>query len=163
MYVAHSRTIYLRRNNKIILMYILKAQIVNNVVTTAENLKTVDQVVMIEGPPTETMVDPTDATENIVVPTDASTFINIVQDDNIIKSKMDILIGQKRKNQNKKQEQVTKLTLASVADINDQEQIQEFKYSPNDPSKVIYLDNFAFIEQVDYRMRLVTHNYELYY
>lgn len=88
---------------------------------------------------------------------------NIVQDDNIIKSKMDILIGQKRKNQNKKQEQVTKLTLASVADINDQEQIQEFKYSPNDPSKVIYLDNFAFIEQVDYRMRLVTHNYELYY
>ena len=30
---------------------------------------------------------------------------NIIQDDNIIKSKMDILIGQKRKNQNKKQEQ----------------------------------------------------------
>ena len=30
---------------------------------------------------------------------------NIIQDDSIIKSKMDILIGQKRKNQNKKQEQ----------------------------------------------------------
>lgn len=83
---------------------------------------------------------------------------NIVQDDNIIKSKMDILIGQKRKNQNKKQE-------PKPAEVNENklEEVKEFKYLPINPSKVTYLDNFAYIEQVDHRIRLVTHDYEMYY
>jgi hypothetical protein len=84
-----------------------------------------------------------------------------VQDDNIIKSKMDILIGQKRKNQNKKQEP------SAVQNTNDQsskkEEVREFKHTPINPSKVIYLDNFAYIEQVDHRLRLVTYDYEMYY
>ena len=81
---------------------------------------------------------------------------NIVQDDNIIKSKMDILIGQKRKNQNKKQEQ-------KPEQEQEQNQDKEFKHLPINPSKVIYLDNFAYIEQVEHRLRLVTHDYEMYY
>jgi hypothetical protein len=81
---------------------------------------------------------------------------NIVQDENIIKSKMDILIGQKRKNQNKKQEQ----TLKQEDQL---EEVKEFKYPPINPSKVVYLGDFAYIEQVDHRMRLVTVDFEMYY
>ena len=86
---------------------------------------------------------------------------NIVSDDNIIKSKMDILIGQKRKNLNKKQEQIP------GQNTNDKlikkEEVQEFKHIPINPSNVTYLDNFAYIEQVDHRLRLVTHDFEMYY
>ena len=68
-----------------------------------------------------------------------STLRNIVQDDNIIKSKMDILIGQKRKNQTKKQEQAPKLSLDHPVDTNNQEEeVKEFKYVPINPDKVIY-------------------------
>jgi hypothetical protein len=95
-----------------------------------------------------------------------STLRNIVQDDNIIKSKMDILIGQKRKNQTKKQEQVNiQLSIQNPNDLptNQEEEVKEFKYVPINPDKVIYLDNFAYIERVDHRMRLVTHDSEMYY
>lgn len=102
---------------------------------------------------------------------------NIVQDDSIIKSKMDILIGQKRKNQNKKpdqkQEQNKKQDQDKKQDqkqeqTNNQEQYQleenkEFKYTPINESNVTYLDNFAYIERVEHRMRLVTHDFEMYY
>jgi hypothetical protein len=91
---------------------------------------------------------------------------NIVQDENIIKSKMDILIGQKRKNQNKKQEQTLKQEdQSSNKDDNPskQEEVKEFKYPPINPSKVVYLGDFAYIEQVDHRMRLVTVDFEMYY
>ena len=83
---------------------------------------------------------------------------------------MDILIGQKRKNQNKKQDQQQDKTQQqenkSEYKQEDKEQPEtkkEFKHGPINPSKVIYLDNFAYIEQVDHRMRLVTHDYEMYY
>ena len=80
---------------------------------------------------------------------------------------MDILIGQKRKNQNKKQEQkphsANKEQDKQEPENKEEETKKEFKHGPINPSKVIYLDNFAYIEQVDHRMRLVTHDYEMYY
>jgi hypothetical protein len=95
---------------------------------------------------------------------------SIVQDDNIIKSKMDILIGQKRKTQNKKPEQKTN------GQTDKQEGFNEFKYVPINQSKVIYLEvrnveaqklenveKIAYIEQVDHRIRLVTNEFEMYY
>jgi hypothetical protein len=89
----------------------------------------------------------------------------IIQDDSLIKSKMDILIGQKRKSQNKKPDQ--KQSQDKKQDPQDKEDTQEpkkeFKHVPINPSKVIYLDDFAYIEQVDHRMRLVTHDCEMYY
>jgi hypothetical protein len=87
---------------------------------------------------------------------------NIVQDDKIIKSKMDILIGQKRKNQKQKQGQ--EQTQPSTNDQQEEvKEVREFKHLPINPSKVTYLDNFAYIEQVDHRIRLVTLDYEMYY
>ena len=93
---------------------------------------------------------------------------NIIQDDSLIKSKMDILIGQKKKNQNKKPEQ--KPHSANKEQDQKQDQVEEqqetkkeFKHVPINPSKVIYLDDFAYIEQVGHRMRLVTRDYEMYY
>jgi len=96
---------------------------------------------------------------------------NIVQDDSIIKSKMDILIGQKRKSQNKKPEQEKKPDQDKKQDQKqeqEQEQpenkeVKEFKYTPINESNVIYLDNIAYIERVEHRMRMVTHDFEMYY
>jgi len=91
---------------------------------------------------------------------------NIVQDDSIIKSKMDILIGQKRKNQNKKQDQKQEQDKKQQTNKQEQDQleeIKEFKHTPINQSNVTYLDNFAYIERVDHRMRLVTHDFEMYY
>jgi hypothetical protein len=96
---------------------------------------------------------------------------NIIQDDSLIKSKMDILIGQKKKNQNKKPDQKQSQDKKQdkqdkqdkQEDKQEEENKKEFKHVPINPTKVIYLDNFAYIEQVDHRMRLVTHDYEMYY
>ena len=92
---------------------------------------------------------------------------NIVQDDSIIKSKMDILIGQKRKNQNKKQDQKQEQKQDQDKKLEQEqdplEETKEFKHTPINESNVIYLDNFAYIERVDHRMRLVTHDFEMYY
>ena len=90
----------------------------------------------------------------------------IVSDDSIIKSKMDILIGQKRKSQNKppKQELAVKDSpTEEPTETQQEQQVVEFKYKPIDPSKVIYLDDFTYLEPVDHRMRLVTIDYEMYY
>ena len=87
---------------------------------------------------------------------------NIVQDDNIIKAKMEIIIGQKKKGQPKKQEQSKKQEQIQE-DTKIVEELVDFKYKPINPSKVVYLGNFAYVEPVDYRVRLVTHDYELYY
>ena len=86
---------------------------------------------------------------------------NIVQDDSIIISKMDILIGQKRKSQNKKPDQ--KQDQDQKQEQDQLEEAKEFKYTPINESNVIYLDNFAYIERVEHRMRLVTHDFEMYY
>jgi len=85
----------------------------------------------------------------------AKAMRNLVQDDAIIKNKMSILIGQKRK-QKSKGENTSNADEKVVKPI-------EYKYKPIDPSKVVYLDDFAYIEPVDHRMRLVTLDYELYY
>jgi len=89
----------------------------------------------------------------------------IVPDDEIIKSKTLILIGQKRKIQNKppKQEQVVKDVPKEELEEKELETVVEFKHKPINPNKVIYLDDFTYLEPVDHRMRLVTLDYEMYY
>jgi hypothetical protein len=88
---------------------------------------------------------------------------NIVQDDSIIKSKMDILIGQKRKSQNKKPDQKQDQKQEQKQEQDPLEETKEFKHTPINESNVTYLDNFAYIERVDHRMRLVTHDFDMYY
>jgi hypothetical protein len=99
------------------------------------------------------------------------------QDDDVIKSKLVILIGQKRKPQKQIQKpQVQDKTEKQVVNeeqvvnkeqvVNEDEAVDEkpvFKYKPFDVSKVVYLNDYAYIEKVDHRMRLVTLEYEIYY
>lgn len=96
-----------------------------------------------------------------------TTLKTFVQDETVIRSKIDILIGQKRKNQNKKQEQVkqeqTEEKQQQVDQDQDKEEVRSFKSAPINPLKVVYLDSFAFVEQIGNTMRLVTHDYEMYY
>jgi hypothetical protein len=88
---------------------------------------------------------------------------NIVQDDSIIKSKMDIIIGQKKKNASKpKQQEIVKI----VDDNNEVEEdlpVIEFKFKPLNPENVVYLNDYSYLERVDHRTRLVTLEHEMYY
>jgi hypothetical protein len=90
---------------------------------------------------------------------------NFVQDDAVIKSKLVVLIGQKRKNQNKATAQNT--AAKENTNLNEPKEQStdkiEFKYKPIDASKVVHLNDYAYLEQVDHRIRLVTINDEMYY
>ena len=78
---------------------------------------------------------------------------NILHDETVIKNKMKIIIGQNKKQKIKKQQDI------ETSD----EYTQTFLYDPINKSNVVYSDNFVFIEKVDFRMRLVTNSFELYY
>ena len=87
-----------------------------------------------------------------------------VQDDAVIKSKSVVLIGQKRKTQNKNtKENIHKNQNTDNNENKESSQQVEFKCKPLDISKVIYLNDYAYLEQVDHRIRLVTINDEIYY
>jgi hypothetical protein len=92
---------------------------------------------------------------------------SIVDDVEVIKNKMDIIIGQKRKNYEKEREKEKLKDKEEISEV-DQNQHQdseiiEFKYKPINPEKVIWLNNYSYLEKVDHRMRLVTTEYEMYY
>ena len=98
---------------------------------------------------------------------------NIVNDDNIIKSKMDVIIGQKRKNSNKQKtnnvstissRNETEVVSTCVEDDKELEERKiEFKFEPINPYNVIYLNDYAYLERVGIQMRLVTVDYEIFY
>ena len=100
---------------------------------------------------------------------------NIVNDDNIIKSKMDVIIGQKRKNYNKQKTNDVS-TISSRNEIENESENEneiktnhveenkiEFKFEPINPYNVIYLNDYAYLERVGIQMRLVTVDYEILY
>ncbi len=108
----------------------------------------------------------------------------IIDDEVLIKNKMDTIIGQKRKGLEKKnnpekpkQEQQTKHNNQSSSKVvnNDEHEDQdedgneddndgfEFKYKPAFPERVIWLDKYCFVEQFDHRMRLVNRDQEMFY
>jgi hypothetical protein len=78
---------------------------------------------------------------------------NIVDDETVIKNKMKTIIGQNKKQKIKKQQDIETIY----------ENTPTFLYDPINKSNVGYSDNFVFIEKVDFRMRLVTNSFELYY
>lgn len=94
---------------------------------------------------------------------------SIINDDNIIKSKMEIIIGQKRKTskkpiiQEKEELEKEEKEKDELEDKKEEEEKTNFISDPINLDKVTYLGNFAFIERVDYRMRLVTKDFEVFY
>ncbi len=104
----------------------------------------------------------------------------IIQDDAIIKNKMETIIGQKRKGLEKKMQQQTNKNnekqetkkheqVNNKNDDNDENNIEEeddgyvFPYKPQFPERAIWLDKYCFLEQVDHRMRLVNKDMEVFY
>jgi hypothetical protein len=88
-----------------------------------------------------------------------SSLRTIVQDDSIIRSKMSVVIGQKRKQthpKNKKEDEEEEVTKKN-------DDIVVFAYNPLNVSNVMYLDKNFYTEKVDHRIRLVTRDYEMYY
>lgn len=97
----------------------------------------------------------------------------VVSDVEIIKNKMDVIIGQKRKNHEKKIANETKEAEKSIVVdtkslseedlVETEEEVIEFKYKPINPDNVIWLNNYIYMERVDHLMRLVTTEFEIFY
>lgn len=104
---------------------------------------------------------------------------NIINDDSVIKNKMDVIIGQKRKafekNQQKELYESTQFNQSNnkqhknekVEDKIDEEDEDVFIPTvisrPFNEDKAVWLGNWAFIEVVDHRTRMVTTDFECYY
>ena len=102
----------------------------------------------------------------------------VVSDMEIIKNKMDVIIGQKRKNYEKKianetKEAETKEAEKSIVEdtkclseedlVETKEEVIEFRHKPINPDNVIWLNNYIYMERVDHLMRLVTTEFEIFY
>lgn len=101
----------------------------------------------------------------------------VVSDVEIIKNKMDVIIGQKRKNHEKKITNETKESEKSIIvdtkslseeDLVETEEVEkeeviEFKHKPINPDNVIWLNDYIYMERVDHLMRLVTTEFEIFY
>jgi hypothetical protein len=104
---------------------------------------------------------------------------SIIDDESIIRNKMDIIIGQKRKNLESKKEKDKKaiIPLPSTKDddkviveespdnIQDDDNDNEYhlKFQPYNNDKTTWLNKYCFVERFDHRMRLVNHDIEMYY
>jgi hypothetical protein len=111
----------------------------------------------------------------------------VVSDVEIIKNKMDVIIGQKRKNHEKKIVNETKEAEKSIVvdtkslsktdsdedlveieedekdEKDEKEEVIEFKHKPINLDNVIWLNNYIYMERVDHLMRLVTTEFEMFY
>ena len=81
-----------------------------------------------------------------------SSLRKFVQDDTIIKTKMNVVIGQKRKSKGE----------ASKVEAS-KDNIIEFIHKPLDVTNVIQLNDYSYMEKVGHQFRLVTTEYEMYY
>ena len=105
----------------------------------------------------------------------------VVSDVEVIKNKMDVIIGQKRKNYEKKianevKEKCIIVDSQSVSKTDDKnnlteietneiekEEVIEFKHNPINPDNVIWINKYIYMERVEHLMRLVTTEYEMFY
>jgi DNA-directed RNA polymerase subunit N (RpoN/RPB10) len=110
------------------------------------------------------------------------TLTMVISDVELIKNKMEVIIGQKRKNYEKKIASETKeksivVDTKSVSNTDckenlpetdeeqeqEQEEVIEFKHKPINPDNVIWLNNYIYMERVKHQTRLVTTEFEIYY
>lgn len=100
----------------------------------------------------------------------------LVSDVSLIKNKMEVLIGQKKKsfdkknetnaaNSNKKQKlnDSSMETATATATTTTTDPFSKFSYKPFDVNNTVFLDENIYLERIDLRLRLVTTEFELYY
>jgi hypothetical protein len=107
-----------------------------------------------------------------------SQLTQIIKDENIIKNKMEVIIGQKRKAfENKKEksdkkvkieEKNTKNEVSEDLEENKESNDEElddyiFNFTPLNNDKAIWLHKYCFVEQIDHRMRLANYDIEIFY
>ena len=95
-----------------------------------------------------------------------NVLLTYVSDINVIKNKMDVIIGQKRKSYEKilEKKSINK-EIIDKENIDEKEIEKEiiFKYKPINPENVICLTKYFYMEKVDHLMRLVNADFEFYY
>jgi len=100
-----------------------------------------------------------------------SELLNIVNDVSLIKSKMDIVIGQRLKSMKKVVEPENIIVSISDADVQDQDQDQDqdpdpftlFTQKPINKENVIFLWSTCYLERVGLKTRLVNEDIEMFY
>jgi len=104
----------------------------------------------------------------------------IIDDETLIKNKMDTIIGQKRKGLEKKQAKPVEKQQPVIIQKDDDEETEdneeetedneeekeeevEFKHKPFNLENVVWLNKYTYLERIGLKMRLVTTDFELYY
>jgi hypothetical protein len=101
-----------------------------------------------------------------------SNLQKIIDDNNIIKNKMEIIVGQKRKtyeskkqNDSKKQCVENKVIkeFTTTEECLEDEPEYELSLKPFDNNKTTWLNKYTFMEKIDHRFRLVNYDIEMFY
>lgn len=100
----------------------------------------------------------------------------LVPDIQIIRDKMNIIIGQKRKNMkvvvNEEKEVNEEVKVNEEKEVNEEVEVNEeevtdlfanMKHKPINKDKVVWLWKTCYTEQIDHRIRLVNGDIEMYY
>jgi hypothetical protein len=99
----------------------------------------------------------------------------LVSDVSTIRTKMEIIIGQKLKKQKPKEEEIKVIeTVENEFDENESEEIKleieeiedpfsHMMHKPINPANVVWLWSTCYMERIDHRVRLINRDTEMYY
>ena len=97
------------------------------------------------------------------------TLTLVVSDVEVIKNKMDVIIGQKRKNYEKKivselkEKSIVVDTKSLIQDEKEEDKFSIFNNKPINFDNVVWLNDYIYLERVNHLIRLVTTEFEMYY
>ena len=92
--------------------------------------------------------------------------MTLVSDVAIIKSKMEVIIGQKKRSFEKKNDNANtnaKPENNAPAESKSTDKFSNFSHKPFNLNNVVWLDENTYLERIDMRLRLVTTEFEMYY
>jgi hypothetical protein len=91
----------------------------------------------------------------------------IIEDVNVIKNKMDVLIGQKRKTFEKLQEKKNMEETSGEKEVQNKDAFSLFNKKPLNRNNVVWLNDKSYLERIDLKIRMVffieDNEYEMIY
>ena len=92
---------------------------------------------------------------------------SVVSDVSVIKNKMEVIIGQKKKSYDKKNNESAILenpvSVSVSVPVLITDKFSRFNYKPFNQNNIVWLNEDNYLEKIDYKLRLVNIDFELYY
>jgi hypothetical protein len=124
-----------------------KNEIFANYVKEIENNKSIDEII-------ELALNDDVLMEQLTV---------VVSDVSVIKNKMEVIIGQKKKSYDKKNNESAILENSVHVPVLITDKFSRFTYKPINENNIVWLNEDNYLEKIDYKLRLVNIDFELYY